>query len=64
MTHRPSMPQTALIEDAVEEAIEAAGAYVSSLPKGQNAWGMKEYKIAETAAREAIAALRQMEAGK
>jgi hypothetical protein len=58
------MNEYIMIEDAVEEAIEAAGAYVSSLPSGQKAWGMKEYKIAETAAREAIAALRQMEAGK
>ena len=56
--------QTTMIEDAVEEAIEAAGAYVSALPPGQKSWGMKEYKIAETAAREAIASLRQMEAGK
>jgi hypothetical protein len=51
------------IEDAVEAGIEAAAEYVSSLPSGQKYWAMKEYKIAETAAREAIAALRQAAAG-
>lgn len=52
------------IEDAVEAAIDAAGEYVSLLPLGQKAWGVKEYKIAEVAARKAIAAIRQIEAGK
>ncbi len=54
-----SKPETTVIENAVEQAIEAAGEYVSALPLGQRAWGMKEYKIAETAAREAIAALTE-----
>ncbi len=49
------------VEDAVDKAIDAAAEYVSSLPSGQKAWGMKEYKIAETAARAAIAVLRQLE---
>ena len=53
-----------IIEEAVEAGIEAAGEYVSSLPMGQRAWASKEYRIAEVAAREAIAALRQVEAGK
>jgi hypothetical protein len=38
---------TADIEDAVNEAIEAASTYVSLLPAGQKAWGEKEYNIAE-----------------
>jgi hypothetical protein len=53
------------IEEAVEAGVEAAAEWVSSsLPKGQQAWGPKEYQIAERSAREAIAALRQFEAGK
>lgn len=56
--------QTILIEEAVEAGIEAAAEYVSSLPAGQKGWDTKEYRIADTAAREAIAALRQAEAGK
>lgn len=59
-----SEPRTTDIEDAVNEAIEAASNYVSLLPAGQKAWGEKEYNIADTAAREAIAAIRQKEAGK
>lgn len=47
-----------IIEDAVEAGIEAASEYVSSLPSGQKTWDTKEYKIAETAARAAIAALQ------
>ncbi len=46
------------IETAVDQGIEAAAEYVSSLPKGQNRWDNKEYKIAEIAAREAIASLQ------
>ncbi len=57
-------PADHMIEMAVMEGIEAASRCVSSLPLGQRAWGSKENKIAETAAREAIAALRQQEAGK
>lgn len=53
-----------MIEEAVEAGIEAAAKYVSALPAGQKAWGSKEFQIAERAAREAIAALRQFEAGK
>ena len=54
-----------MIEDAVKEAIEAASEYVSSQPDGADkSWGNKEYQIADIAARMAIAALRQMEAGK
>ena len=56
--------QTTQIEDAIEAGIEAASEYVSNLPSGQKAWGMKEFEIARTAAREAVAALRQIEAGK
>jgi hypothetical protein len=53
-----------LIEDVIEAAIEAASAFVSSLPSGQKGWSQKEHKIAETAAREAIAILKRYEAGK
>jgi len=60
----PARTETTMIEDAMEAGIEAAAEYVSSLPLGQRGWDMKEYRIAETAAREAIAALRQAEAGK
>ncbi len=37
---------------AVEAGLEAASEYVTSLPPGQRAWDTKEYRIAETAARE------------
>ena len=47
--------ETTLIEDAVDAAIEAASDYVSSLPPGQKGWDRKEYAIADTAARKAIA---------
>jgi len=50
--------ETTLIEDAVDAGTEAASEYVSSLPAGQQAWGDKEFQIAETAARAAIAALQ------
>jgi len=50
--------ETTRIEDAVEAGTEAAAEYVSSLPAGQQAWGDKEFQIAETAARAAIAALQ------
>jgi len=53
------MSETTLIEDAVEAGVEAASEYVSSLPMGQRTWGDKEYGIAETAARAAIAALQE-----
>ena len=52
-----------MIEDAVEAGIEAAAEYVSA-EAADKSWDRKEYKIAEIAAREAIAALRQAEAGK
>jgi alkylhydroperoxidase family enzyme len=41
----------------VDRAVEAANEYVSSLPKGQNAWDKKEYGIAQTAAQTAVQAL-------
>jgi hypothetical protein len=57
--------QLKMIEDAVEAGIEAAAEYVSSQPRGADkSWSSKEYRLAEVAAREAIAALRQFEAGK
>jgi hypothetical protein len=55
---------TRQIEEAVEAGVKAAVEWVSSLPKGRQAWGSKEHQIAERSAREAIAALRQFEAGK
>jgi len=57
------MSETTVIEDAVEAGIEAASEYVSSLPAGQRAWGDKEFQIAETAARAAIAALNRTQSG-
>jgi len=45
-------------EDAVEAGVEAAAEYVSSLPAGQRTWDDREYRIAEMAARAAIAALQ------
>src|SRR5690349_21336534 len=54
-----STTTTAMIDEAVEDAIEAASEYVSAMPQGERAWGHKEYKIAWTAAYEAIAAHRQ-----
>ena len=54
------MSEMTLIEDAVDAGIDAASEYVGSLlPIGQRAWGDKEYGIAETAARAAIAALQE-----
>ena len=50
------------IQNAVEAGIDAASLAVSALPSSQKAWGLKEYQIAEIAARVAIAALRQTEA--
>jgi hypothetical protein len=50
-----------LTYDAVQAGIDAASDAVSELPAGQRAWGQKEYRIAEIAARHAIAALRRME---
>ena len=44
-------------QDAIEAGIEAASEAVSALPLGQKAWGTKEYMIAETAARTAVADL-------
>jgi hypothetical protein len=52
-----SEDEIAMINDAVELGIEAAC-------EATIGWDQRDYKIAETAAREAIAALRQMEAGK
>lgn len=49
-----SDPQNVREADAIEAGIEAASAYVGALPKGQQAWSLKEYKIAETAARAAV----------
>lgn len=49
------------IEDAIEAGIDAASEYVSALPSsGQKAWDVKEFKIAEIAARKAIEAWREM----
>lgn len=45
------------IEHAVDEAIDAAIRYVDSLPNDENSWGDREFTIADTAAREAIARL-------
>lgn len=56
--------QMTMIENAVDAGIEAAAEAVSSMAMGQKAWGAKEFEIARIAAREAIATLRQMEAGK
>lgn len=64
MHDQKSHAELTIIEDAVDTGIEAAAEYVSSLPLGQKGWDTKEYRIAETAARVAIAALRQVEAGK
>ena len=46
-----------LIHDAVQAGIDAASEAVSAMPKGQRGWDSKEYQIAETAARAAVAAL-------
>ena len=54
-----SEDKTTQIEDAVDAAIETASEYVSSLPSGQKAWGMKEYGIADKAARKAIAIIME-----
>lgn len=60
--------QPNIIEDAVEAGIKAAAIWVSegteSFLPGNRGWSSKEFQIAERAAREAIAALRQFEAGK
>lgn len=62
-----TMTDARMIEDAVEAGIEAAATWVSegneSFLVGRRAWSSKEFQIAEKAAREAIAALRQFEAG-
>lgn len=52
----PSAPPSSVHHDTVEVGVEAASEYVSSLPNGQKSWGNKEYRIAETAARAALAA--------
>jgi hypothetical protein len=64
MSMQNDKSQMTMIEDAVDAGIEAAAEAVSTMGIGQKAWGSKEFEIARTAAREAIAALRQMEAGK
>lgn len=46
--------QSRRITEHIEAGIEAASEMVSALPKGQQAWGPKEYRIAQIAAREAI----------
>lgn len=63
MSDRSQTTEIKMIEDAVEAGIEAASEYVSG-ESADKSWGRKEYRIAEIAAREAIAALRQFEAGK
>lgn len=45
------------MQDAIEAGTEAAEDAVSALPKGQNAWGEKEYMIAHTAAKIAVSDL-------
>ena len=52
-----------LIENAIEDGIDAAARYVSSLPDGEKTWDAREYRIAEKAARAAIAAFRQPSIG-
>ena len=62
------MTDVSMIEDAVDAGIEEAARWVSegneSFLVGNRGWSSKEYQIAERAAREAIAAIRQFEAGK
>lgn len=58
------MTDAEMIHTAVQEAIEEARKTVADLMLGERGWGPKEHLIAEVAASEAIAALRQMEAGK
>jgi hypothetical protein len=67
-TEQMTLNPIPMIEEAVEAGIEAAARWVSegneSFLVGRRGWSSKEYQIAERSAREAIAALRQFEAGK
>lgn len=47
------------IQDAIEAGIEAASEAVSTMGLGQKAWGVKEFEIARTAARAAVAAITE-----
>ncbi len=55
--------KTTRIEDVIDAAIDAASDYVSSLPVGQKEWTMREYGIADKAARKAISILMENQHG-
>jgi hypothetical protein len=50
----PTLANEVRIAEHIDAGIEAASEMVSGLPKGQQAWGPKEYRIAQIAAREAV----------
>jgi hypothetical protein len=58
MPNDPHTTDRRRAHDAVQDGIEAASEAVSALPLGNCAWGQKEYMIAETAAKAAIAAFQ------